>query len=145
MFHPLLALIASASDLHLRRQVRYLNEENQILRARIPGQVHTRPYELDRFLKFGVPLGAAIEELISIVTPGTFYRWRWEAKRGKLSVSKPRGKSQVLLDLVLKNARETGFGYTKILGELRSLGISRIYRQTVKNILKDENIEPSPK
>jgi len=76
LFHPLLALIASASDSHLRRQVRYLKEENQILRARIPGQVHTRPDERDRLLKFGLPLGAAIEELISIVTPGTFYRWR---------------------------------------------------------------------
>ena len=145
LFHPLLALIASASDSHLRRQVRYLKEENQILRARIPGQVHTRREERDRLLKFGLPLGAAIEELISIVTPGTFYRWRREAKRGKPSVSKPRGKSQVLRDLVLKIARETGFGYTKILGELRSLGISRICRQTIKNILKDENIEPSPK
>ncbi|MGC6444692.1 MAG: hypothetical protein ACON4H_18715 [Rubripirellula sp.] len=30
LFHPLLALIASASDSHLRRQVRYLKEENQI-------------------------------------------------------------------------------------------------------------------
>ena len=35
LFHPLLALIASASDCHLRRQVRYLKEENQILRARV--------------------------------------------------------------------------------------------------------------
>ena len=145
LFHPLLALIASASDCHLRRQVRYLKEENQILRARIPGQVHTRREERDRLLKFGWPLGPAIEELISIVTPGTFYRWRREANTGKPTTRKSRGKSQVLRDLVLKIARETGFGYSKILGELRSLGISRICRQTVKNILKDENIEPSPK
>ena len=51
----------------------------------------------------------------------------------------------MLRDLVVKIAKETGFGYTKILGELRSLGISRICRQTVKNILKGENIQPSPK
>ena len=144
LFHPLLALIASASDSLLRRQVRYLKEENQILRARIPGQVHTRREERDRLLRFGLPLGAASEELISIVTPGTFYRWRREANTGKPTTRKSRGKSQVLRDLVLKIARETGFGYTKILGELRSLGISRICRQTVKNILQDENIEPSP-
>ncbi len=83
LFHPLLALIASASDSHLRRQVRYLKEENQILRARIPGQVHTRREERDRILKFGLPLGAAIEELISIVTPGTFYRWGLSARDKK--------------------------------------------------------------
>jgi hypothetical protein len=34
-------------------------------------------------------------------------------------------KSLTLRDLVVKIARETGFGYTKILGELRGLGISR--------------------
>ena len=42
-------------------------------------------------------------------------------------------------------AKETGFGYSKIIGELRTLGISRICRQTVKNICKEEGIEPSPK
>ena len=36
-------------------------------------------------------------------------------------------------------------GYTRILGELRRLGISRICRQTVKNIINEEGIEPSPK
>jgi putative transposase len=144
LFHPLLALIASASDSQLRRQVRYLKEENQVLRARIPGQVHTRPEERQRLLKFGLPLGPAIGELISIVTTGTFCRWRREAKRSKPAGRKSHGKSQALRELVLKIARETGFGYTKILGELRSLGISRICRQTVKNILKEERIEPSP-
>lgn len=145
LFHPLLALIASASDSLLRRQVRYLKEENQILRSRIPGQVHTRREERERLLKFGLPLGAAIDELISIVTPSTFHRWRREANKGKPWTAKPRGKSQVLRDLVLKIARETGFGYTKILGELRRLGISRICRQTVKNILKEEDVQPSPR
>jgi putative transposase len=145
LFHPLLALIASATDSQLRRQVRYLKEENQILRARIPGQVHTLPEERQRLLKFGLPLGPGITELISIVTPGTFYRWRREAKRSNPAVRKSHGKSQALRELVIKIARETGFGYTKILGELRSLGISRICRQTVKNILKEKNIEPSPK
>ncbi len=54
-------------------------------------------------------------------------------------------KSAVLRELILKIARETGFGYTRILGELRKLGISRICRQTVKNIVKEAGIEPSPK
>ena len=73
LFHPLLALIASISDSHLRRQVRYFEEENQILRERIPGQIHTRPHtrpeERERLLKFGRPLGPAIEKLISNDAP----------------------------------------------------------------------------
>ena len=34
--------------------------------------------------------------------------------------------------------------YTRIIGELRKLGIKRISRQTERNILKEEGIEPSP-
>lgn len=96
-------------------------------------------------MKYGVPVGPAISELISIVTPGTFYRWRREAKKGKPKKRGSNGKSQVLRELVLRIARDTGFGYTKIIKELRTLGISRICRQTVKNICKEEGVEPSPK
>jgi hypothetical protein len=61
LFHPLLALIASATDKELARYVEYLKEENKILRARIPGQIHTRVDERERLLKLGKPLGKAIE------------------------------------------------------------------------------------
>ena len=85
LFHPLLALIASAGDRELARSVRYLKEENQILRARVPGEIHTQPHERARLLKFGKPIGRAIEELITIVTPGTFRRWVREESRGNKS------------------------------------------------------------
>lgn len=45
IFHSLLALIASATDRELSKYVEYLKEENKILRARIPGQIHTRREE----------------------------------------------------------------------------------------------------
>ena len=41
-------------------------------------------------------------------------------------------------------ARVTGFGYTRIISEMRKLGIKGISRQTVRNILKDEGIKPGP-
>ena len=75
LYHPLLALIASATDRELAKYVEYLKEENKILRARIPGQIHTKVEERKRLLKLGKPLGKAIEELITIVSPKTFYRW----------------------------------------------------------------------
>jgi len=37
IFHPLLALIASATENQLAKYVEYLKEENKVLRARIPG------------------------------------------------------------------------------------------------------------
>jgi len=60
IFHPLLALIASATNNELAKYVEYLKEESKILRARIPGQIHTKPEERERLLKFGKVIGRAI-------------------------------------------------------------------------------------
>jgi putative transposase len=146
IYHPLLALIASATDRELARYVEYLKEENKILRARIPGQVHTKPEERKRLIKLGKPIGRAIEELISIVTPGTFYRWLRNEKC-EPKTKNPKGgqrKPRDVRELVIQIAKTTGFGYTRIIGELRKLGIKKISRQTVRNILKEEGIEPGP-
>jgi SMP-30/Gluconolactonase/LRE-like region len=75
LFHPLLVLIASATNRELAHYIQYLKEENKILRARIPRQIHTKPSERERLLKFGKRIGKAIEKLITIVSPSTFYRW----------------------------------------------------------------------
>jgi putative transposase len=48
-------------------------------------------------------------------------------------------------ELVLRLARETGWGYTRILGELKKLGICSICRSTVVNILKEAGLDPCPK
>lgn len=146
IFHPLLALIASATDRELAKYVEYLKEENKILRARIPGQIHTRPEERERLLKYGKKVGRAIEELIGIVTPATFYRWCRE-KKGTKKVQNPKGrqrKPKEIRELVIEIAKTTGFGYTRIIGELRKVGIKKISRQTVRNILKEEGIQPGP-
>ncbi len=44
----------------------------------------------------------------------------------------------------MKLAQENSWGYTRILGELRKLGIRKISRQTVKNILKEHGLAPGP-
>ncbi len=62
LFHPLLALIASASDRALAKHFRYLKEENRILRDRTPGQIHTRPHERARLLNSVV---ASVTQLTS--------------------------------------------------------------------------------
>ena len=146
IFHPLLALIASASNNELAKYVEFLKEENKILRARIPGQIHTRPDERSRLVKLGKALGQAIEELITLVAPSTFYRWCQEEKFGK-KAKNPKGgqrKPRELRELVIEIAKTTGFGYTRIVGEIRKLGIKGISRQTIRNILKEEGIKPGP-
>lgn len=103
--------------------------------------------ERSTLLKYGKAIGRAIEELVSICSPATFYRWVREEKNGKPQPQNPKGcqrKPVELRELVLTIASETGFGLTRIIGELRKLGITKISRQTVRNILKEHGIEPSP-
>jgi putative transposase len=110
----LLALIASGTDRELAKYVQFLKEENKILRKRIKGEVHTKPEERQRLLQFGKALGRAIEELITIVTPSTFYRWMRD-EHGK-KTKNPKGgqrKPREVRELVIEIAKTTGFGYTK--------------------------------
>ena len=146
IFHPLLALIASATSNELAKYIEFLKAENQILRARIPGQIHTKPGERSRLIKLGKALGQAIEELITLVSPSTFYRWCRE-EAGSKKRKNPRAgqrKSREVREFVVEVAKTTGFGYTRIIGECRKVGIKNISRQTVRNILKEEGIEPGP-
>ena len=141
IFHPLLALIASATDKALAEYVEYLKHENKIMRARLPRQVHTTHEERQTLLKYGKVIGRAIiEELVTIVSPATFYHWVREEKNGKPKPKNPKGgqrKPKELRELVLMIAEETGFGLTRIIGELRKLGITKISRQTVRTILME--------
>ena len=125
LFHPLLALIASATDRELAKYVDYLKAENKILRARIPGQIHTRPAERERLLKFGKVLGKAIEELMTIVSPATFYRWVRDEKASKPKTTNPKGgqrKPRDVRALVIEIAKTTGFGYSSSRLHLRFIG-----------------------
>jgi putative transposase len=60
-------------------------------------------------------------------------------KRGR------RRTPEQIYQLVLRLARENQWGYTRILGELKKLGIHSISRNTVKRILKEAGLDPGPK
>lgn len=47
--------------------------------------------------------------------------------------------------LILKMASETGWGYTRIMGELAKLGIKPPSKTTVQNILREGGHDPGPK
>jgi putative transposase len=144
----LLILLAQATDRELAKQVQYLKTENRVLRSRLPKLIMTTPAERARLLKYGKPVGAAINQLITIVVPGTFHRWVRESKDHKRSKANRTGRPKKPLDLkklILRIARETGWGYTRVLGELRKLTRHRISRQTVANIMREAGLEPGPK
>ena len=142
VYQALLLVLAQATEKELTAQVRYLKAENQILRARLPKRILVTPVERRRLLKLGRPLGAAINRLITIVTPGTFVRWIREANRKKpvRNVGRPKHR-QAIRDLVLQIAKETGWGYTRVLGELRKLTKRKVSRQTVANIMRENGLD----
>jgi putative transposase len=144
---PLLLLLARLTDRQLAGVVQYLKAENEILRARLPRRITVAPREKQRLIKFGRPLGSAIKHLITIVSPRTFARWvngDQPGARPRRGPGRPR-TSVDLQELVVRIARETGFGFDRILGELKKLGLGSICKSTVANILKEAGLDPGPK
>ncbi len=153
--HPLLALIANATDSELAKYVEYLKVENQILRDRLPKKIDTTEAERDKLLKVGKPLGSKIKNLISIVTPRTFLRWvqaeeESRSKEKQQTAAKPKAtkggnrKPEEIHDLVLKIRKDTGWGAGRIKGELYRLGYRTIGRTTINRILRDNGFKPEP-
>jgi putative transposase len=128
--------------------VEYLKAENRILRDKLPARITVTPRERARLVKLGTRLGAAIKDVITIVSPRSFARWvagtspRQSVKTRK--PGRPRTPEQIRA-IVLRLAHETGWGYTRILGELKKLGIHTVCRSTVIAILKDAGFDPGPK
>jgi putative transposase len=151
ILHPLLALLASATRQELARQVAYLKEENRVLRERLPKRLVATDKEKRRLLSAGRKLGVQLKELTSFVSYPTFARWLRETEAGgkptppapKRKPGRPKTDAEIC-ELVVCLGKENSWGYTRILGELRKLGIKSISRQTVKVILKENNIDPGP-
>jgi len=148
LYHRLLLLIAGSTQKELASQIRYLKIENEILRSKLPKRVPVTEKERNKLVKFGSKLGKALGDLVTIVHPDTLRRWIREAgKRAKnkpAKVGRPRTQEEIR-ELIIKLARENDWGYTRILGELKKLGIKPPSRNTVKNILKENGLEPGPK
>ena len=149
IYNALLLLIAGATNKQLARQVTYLKVENKILRSKLSARVTVTTQERNRLVRFGAKLGKkALHQLVSIVHPDTLRRWIRESnKTCKLQPQKVgrRPTAESTRRLIIKLARETGWGYTRILGELKKLGIQSVSRNTVKRILRANGLDPGPK
>ena len=147
LFQPLLFFLAACTEHELRRQVEFLKAENEMLRKRVPKQqIFLSRGEREWLIKLGKAIGPGARHLITIVHPRTFQRWLQHS--GKACRRKKMGRPKTLesvRDIVIRIAKETGWGYGRILGELRMLRIRYVSRTTVKNILKEEGLGPSPR
>ena len=147
LFQPLLFLLARSTADDLQKQIEFLKAENEVLRKRVPRQrIFLKPEERARLLKLGKELGPAIRQIITIVDYSTFRRW--VSKEAGVNTKRRKGRpkiAKVIRELVVQIAKDTGWGYSRILGELRKLGVGKISRQSVKNILVEHGIDPGPR
>jgi putative transposase len=147
--NPLLLFLVQVTQSALMRQIAYLRAENQILRSRIPTQIQTTPAERSLLVRLGAPLGNSIRELLSIVHYKTFLRWVRDQKAERTGAkrrARPPGRPKVTEDvtaIILRIARETSWGYARIQGELKKLGIL-VAANTIKKILIQNGFHPSP-
>ena len=153
LLQPLFALFAATADDKLRQMVEYLREENRILRSKLPKTVTLTAPERNRLIKYGSAVGSAIRHLVMVVSYRTFCRWTAAVagpplKKTRAEPERKPGRPRTAEDireLIVQIAGENGFGYTRVLGELKKLGIHNISRTTVKNIIKDAGLDPGPK
>ena len=147
LYSAFLMRLAQFTENELAKVVQFQKEELAIVRQRVPGRLRLTAQERQRLVKYGKPLGKKLNEIITIVSPRTFARWAsGETKSvGKEAQVGRKRTADEIRELILKIARETGAGYTKILGELKKLGINRVSRSTVVNILKEHGLDPGPK
>ena len=74
-FYTLLCLLMESFAIRRDAQIRFLKEENRILRSRIPSQrLILSPEERGRLLAIGRELGHHVKGLVSIVQYRTYQR-----------------------------------------------------------------------
>jgi putative transposase len=153
LFQPLLMLLARSTDSQLARQVEFLHAENQMLRRRLPKSVRLSLDEKRLLVKLGQAIGSrAVKVLLTVVCYSTYRKYVGQVdpslagttpRPGTRKPGRPRTSDEVR-ELVLRLARENdGWGYTRILGELKKLRI-KVCRSTVINILRQQQIDPNP-
>jgi putative transposase len=145
-FYVVAHLLVEAGAARRDARIRFLKAQVEILRRKLGGnRVIPSPDDRARLLAIGQELGHNVADVIGIVTPQTYCRWLEELRTGQ----KPKrvGRPKIvrnLRELVIRLAKDNAsWGYRRIIGELRKLRL-RIGRSSVRRILKDEGLTPSP-
>ena len=145
-FAPFIFYLARCTENELRRQVELLKAENEILRKRVPKKrIFLAKEERDLLLKLGTAIGPGASKLVTVVHRRTYQRWVREKNAGKPAKKMGRPKTiESVKEIVIRIAKETSWGYDRIVGELRKLRIRSVSVGTVKNILKEAGVKPGP-
>ena len=148
---PLIATMARLLAKELVLHNEYLKVENKILKSKIKGRILFTDEERRSLVDAALAMGRNLmNKVVNIVKPATIMAWqrrlecsKWDyTKRRKNKPGRPRIPSDIE-SIVCKMARENTWGYKRIQGELKKIGIE-ISRTSVANILFRNNLPPSP-
>ena len=107
--YTMLCLLFESLAARRDAQIRFLKEENRILRSRISGQrLILAPEERGRLLAIGRELGHQVKGLVSLVQFRTYQRWVKEQDAGREPgrVCRPRTIGLSVRKLILRLAKE---------------------------------------
>src|SRR6266513_4350290 len=150
-FSFLVISIAGWMNQHQQHVIRYLMEENRVLREQIGNRrMRFTDDQRRRLAAKAKKLGRKLlNEVATIVTPETLLAWHRKliAKKydgsANRSLGRPRTADEITA-LVTRMAKENrSWGYRRIQGALSNLGHLLAFK-TIGNILKRHGIEPSP-
>ena len=149
-FQLLLTLLTGWLDRQERDVLRYLLEENRVLRRQLRGRrlqltdddrrrLAVRAYRLGR---------GRLREIATVVTPDTLLRWHRQLIARKWTYARRRASRRGVLTeirrLTVRMAEENPtWGYTRIQGALKNVG-HRVGRSTIARILKAAGVPPQP-
>jgi putative transposase len=147
----MVAYITGTVDQELLVCNEYLAMENRILRNQLKGRLRLSDGERKALAVIGQKLSKqALQEVATIVKPGTILSWHRKSVAQKFDGSKQRkapGRPMIdpaLEALVVRMAQENrAWGYDWIVGTLANLGHT-ISDQTVGTILKRHGLPPAP-
>jgi putative transposase len=145
-----LLLVSGWVNRHQQDVIDYLREENRVLRAVHGSRLRLTDDQRRRLAVKGKVLGRRrLAAVAGIVTPDTILRWYRRLVAQKYGGSNQRrpGRPATKPDIAalvvrMANGNPT-WGYTRILGGLKSLGHD-VARNTIKAILRDHGIAPVP-
>ena len=128
-------------------QVQFLQAQIRVLRARVKSErILLSPEERAELLRLGGEMDHQVGELLHVVKPDTYRRWRQEQKRGRAArgVGRPP-LAQEVQDLIVRFASENSqWGYRRIVGELKKLGHT-VSASAARGVLVARDLPPAPK
>jgi len=158
---PVIATVARLLCRELTLENEYLRLENRILKSEVEGRIRFTDDERWALMKAALAMGRKLmRKVVTIVKPDTILAWQRRLEQAKWDYSRRRrrgpGRPRTPADveaLVCRLARENTWGYRRISGELKKLGIrprflihdrDKCLAEDFDGILRSSGVKPVP-